>query len=229
MLLTDVNILNKSRENFGAGVEHKSSALLEVSEPRRLHRDIANNSTQLDNSPIINQLSKDSHCKAVYGTAIHYAEPAQNSMFQASANNKEEALPSSYVTFQGKCFEAQNDDPKETISTSSSVADSNANANEMANVVEASDQQYAESSYEYDEIAEEEEVGDENYDEASYDWISPISRPRSYWEALRQKWYKEMLDFGSNNDEIRNLLQRYTKYIFSFLLFYMPSPRHSSV
>lgn len=72
---------------------------------------------------------------------------------------------------------------------------------------EASNQHYAESNY--DEIVEEVEAFDMNYDETSYDWISEISRPRSYWEERRQAWYSEMLNTESHNEDIRKLLERY--------------------
>ncbi|KAI4332099.1 hypothetical protein L6164_017036 [Bauhinia variegata] len=70
---------------------------------------------------------------------------------------------------------------------------------------EASYQQYAESGYD-DEV----DASEHNYDETSYDWMSQISRPRSYWEDQRKAWYREVLDAGSHNEEIRQLLERRT-------------------
>ncbi|PPS09198.1 hypothetical protein GOBAR_AA11455 [Gossypium barbadense] len=60
------------------------------------------------------------------------------------------------------------------------------------------------------EVTEEEEDHYQQYfDETDdYDWFSNISRPRSYWEGLRQAWYDEVLNATSNNEEIRQLLER---------------------
>ncbi|KAI4371220.1 hypothetical protein MLD38_019483 [Melastoma candidum] len=55
---------------------------------------------------------------------------------------------------------------------------------------------------------EEEEFDEELISESNYDWISRISRPRSYWEDRRQSWYKEMLEQESTKEDIRQLLQR---------------------
>ncbi|WVZ19905.1 hypothetical protein V8G54_007227 [Vigna mungo] len=80
-------------------------------------------------------------------------------------------------------------------------------------VEEASNQNYAESSY-GDEMEGEET--DQNCDyETNYNWISEISRPKSYWEERRQAWYREMLETGSQNEDIRRLLERRT--VSSFL------------
>jgi hypothetical protein len=137
---------------------------------------------------------------------INCKKHTQNHVSQTNAGVKEEGHLS--------CgFEARSDDPKETVEESSSKVVSN--ANEMVDEVEARDQElYDTIETDYNEILEEKECSDYNYDEtsASYDWISPISRPKSYWEELRQEWYREMLDFGSGNDERRELLQRYLTY-----------------
>ncbi|KHN45757.1 hypothetical protein glysoja_045703 [Glycine soja] len=81
-------------------------------------------------------------------------------------------------------------------------------------VEKASNQNYAESSY-GDEMEEEVEEIEQNFYETNYDWISEISRPRSYWEERRQAWYREMIENGSQNEDIRRLLERRT--VSSFL------------
>ncbi|KAM5587003.1 hypothetical protein ABKV19_005776 [Rosa sericea] len=48
------------------------------------------------------------------------------------------------------------------------------------------------------------------YGETNYDWISEISRPRSYWEDIRKSWYQEMLNSNSEKGEIHQLLERRT-------------------
>ncbi|XP_050368846.1 uncharacterized protein LOC126786938 [Argentina anserina] len=53
------------------------------------------------------------------------------------------------------------------------------------------------------------------YGETNYDWISEISRPRSYWEDIRKSWYQEMLNSNSEKGEIHQLLERRT--VSSFL------------
>lgn len=209
------------REKFNTGDEHRTPALAEVSDSRSPSGEIVRNTPQLDNFPTSNQLSKGSSSKTVSSTGIHCKEPAQNSISQTSADKNKEAHPSSDVTFQRTLFEAPSDDAKETTEASSSIADSN--ANEAVDKVEASYQkQHATAEPSYDEIVEEEEASDQNYDEARYDWISQISRPRSYWEELRHAWYQKMLDFGSHNDDRRNLLERYNDFIllcFTFSLY----------
>ncbi|XVF68400.1 hypothetical protein PTKIN_Ptkin10aG0202700 [Pterospermum kingtungense] len=59
------------------------------------------------------------------------------------------------------------------------------------------------------EVTEELEDDCQQYlAETNYDWFSNISRPRSYWEGLRQAWYQEVLNTTSKNEEIRQLLER---------------------
>ncbi|PRQ30179.1 putative transcription factor C2H2 family [Rosa chinensis] len=48
------------------------------------------------------------------------------------------------------------------------------------------------------------------YGETNYDWISEISRPRSYWEDIRKSWYQEVLNSNSEKGEIHQLLERRT-------------------
>lgn len=69
------------------------------------------------------------------------------------------------------------------------------------------------------EVTEEEEDHYQQYfDETDdYDWFSNISRPRSYWEGLRQAWYEEVRNTTSNNEEIRQLLERYKIFYCLFI------------
>ncbi|KAK8563228.1 hypothetical protein V6N13_018239 [Hibiscus sabdariffa] len=65
------------------------------------------------------------------------------------------------------------------------------------------------SDMEDNEATEElEDHYSEYLDQTDYDWFSSISRPRSYWEALRKAWYHEVLNTTSKNEEIRQLVQR---------------------
>lgn len=65
-------------------------------------------------------------------------------------------------------------------------------------------------SYNGWEEEEEEEMSyeDQQYFETNLDWISDIARPRSYWEDLRQAWYQEVFNTKSQDEEIRQLLER---------------------
>ncbi|XP_021300232.1 uncharacterized protein LOC110428665 [Herrania umbratica] len=61
--------------------------------------------------------------------------------------------------------------------------------------------------------------------QTNYDWFSNISRPRSYWEGLRQAWYQEVLNSTSKDEEIRQLLERYMIFCHHLLFacFYLLS------
>ncbi|XP_062095067.1 uncharacterized protein LOC133800966 isoform X2 [Humulus lupulus] len=69
--------------------------------------------------------------------------------------------------------------------------------------------------WDINDVAEELEENYLQYADTSYDWITDISRPRSYWEDRRQAWYQEMLNSNSEKVEIRQLLERGT--VSSFL------------
>ena len=61
--------------------------------------------------------------------------------------------------------------------------------------------EYSQSQSDWDE--------EDDWDmQPSYDWISDISRPKSYWECLRQARYKEMLHLYTYQQDIRDLLER---------------------
>ncbi|KAF7801315.1 RING/U-box superfamily protein [Senna tora] len=91
----------------------------------------------------------------------------------------------------------------------------NNNNNNNNNIEEEEDGNYEE--LEGEEGSDEQQYYDEEDDETYFDWISHISRPRSYWEDRRQAWYKEMLDSTCTSDkqpEIRQLLERRTVSTF---------------
>ncbi|KAL4572479.1 hypothetical protein LXL04_019257 [Taraxacum kok-saghyz] len=69
--------------------------------------------------------------------------------------------------------------------------------------------EYSQSQSDWDE--------EDDWDmQPSYDWISEIARPKSYWECLRQARYKEMLQLYTNQQDIRDLLER--RMVTGFLL-----------
>ncbi|KAJ0233091.1 hypothetical protein HA466_0285440 [Hirschfeldia incana] len=58
---------------------------------------------------------------------------------------------------------------------------------------------------------DEEEYEDEQsyyYGETNNDWLTEISRPRSYWEELRKTRYLEVMNTRSEKEDIRRLLER---------------------
>nr|VDC61447.1 unnamed protein product [Brassica rapa] len=72
-------------------------------------------------------------------------------------------------------------------------------------------------SNEMDQCLEQQETsymnGWEEYEEEQYyynDWLSEISRPRSYWEELRKSRYLEVMNTRSEKEDIRRLLERRT-------------------
>lgn len=60
------------------------------------------------------------------------------------------------------------------------------------------------------EWEEQEEYEDEQsyYGEMSNDWLTEISRPRTYWEDLRKSRYLEVMNTRSDKDDICRLLER---------------------
>lgn len=56
---------------------------------------------------------------------------------------------------------------------------------------------------------EDNEIEEEGYfEQTNSDWFSDIARPRSYWEDQRKARYEEKRSGSSDNDEIRQLLER---------------------
>lgn len=121
---------------------------------------------------------------------------------------------------------------QEKSESTASFDGENENENEMAERQDIDNQQqlYLEScetaettaslnDWEENDLAEgeEETYEHEHFAETNYDWISEISRPRSYWEDLRQTWYREMLSSSSENEEIRQLLERYARFCYNSL------------
>ncbi|CAJ2637627.1 unnamed protein product [Trifolium pratense] len=203
-------IMQLSREKFSTVVEQKSTVKTEVANTRSPRKEAVNTITQLENSSVAAQISKDTSSQVPHGTASQSFESTQKSVSQT----REEDGPSSNVMSQETCFKAQHDYFKETAEPTTSMTDSNANEKaveennqqcdetsyDCALEEEGSNHNYAESSYE--------EIVEEIYDENHHDWISEISRPRSFWEEKRQAWYREILDNGSRNKDIQVLLQR---------------------
>ncbi|KAL0795929.1 hypothetical protein Bca101_067306 [Brassica carinata] len=63
------------------------------------------------------------------------------------------------------------------------------------------------NGWEYQEEYEEEQY---YYGETNNDWLTEISRPRSYWEELRKSRYLEVMNIRFDKEDIRRLLERRT-------------------
>ncbi|KAH8522305.1 hypothetical protein H0E87_003078, partial [Populus deltoides] len=116
------------------------------------------------------------------------SEPqVENSASATSEVNEkvlEETCAVSGITWQGTRLLIQIFDPPETSETTPPLND-----------------------WDENEIGEE---GEEYFEQINYDWFSDIARPRSYWEDKRKARYEEKLGTSSDNDEIRQLLERGT-------------------
>ena len=114
------------------------------------------------------------------------SEPqVENSASATSEVNEkvlEETCAVSGITWQGTRLLIQIFDPPETSETTPPLND-----------------------WDENEIGEE---GEEYFEQINYDWFSDIARPRSYWEDKRKARYEEKLGTSSDNDEIRQLLER---------------------
>ncbi|KAJ0237857.1 hypothetical protein HA466_0247560 [Hirschfeldia incana] len=80
-------------------------------------------------------------------------------------------------------------------------------SNEMDQFLEQQETSYL-NGWEYQEEYEEEEHY--YYGDTNNDWLTEISRPRSYWEELRKSRYLEVMNTRSEKEDIRRLLERRT-------------------
>ncbi|KAL1359196.1 hypothetical protein HN51_004485 [Arachis hypogaea] len=212
-------VVMERRGKFSTAVEHRNAEQAEVAHPTTSLVQTVTNPVASDKSA-----GKDTcNQTVVHETANSSGESTRVSIPETNADhNKEKAHASSHVTLQETCAEVQNNDSLDTAKEPASMADDSGH-NEIANGAESSEQQHAVEGRDatdqhidesnYDDMLEEIEAMDQNYDATSYDWISEISRPRSYWEERRQAWYKEMLA-TSQNEDIRILLERKTVSTF---------------
>lgn len=104
--------------------------------------------------------------------------------------------------------------------TQESLLRQNKSENELENRMQAT-QGVVHESYEMDQCIDQPETSylngwepEEYEDEQSYygepnnDWLSEISRPRSYWEELRKSRYLEVMNTRSEKEDICRLLER---------------------
>ncbi|KAF2286850.1 hypothetical protein GH714_033125 [Hevea brasiliensis] len=181
------------RERFNAGVEQGTS-LSDATATQGSGTDTASNIVINGNPSTPIHVLKDNHHQEDSSNSEQQAAPTvDNSLSQTSEIHEqdahEESSASSDVSWQGTCSEGDNFDQGEVLESTPSI--NNWNGNEMDD----------------EEIVDQQDLGETNYD-----WFADIARPRSYWENRRQAWYQEMLTSGSENNEIRQLLERSWNY-----------------
>nr|KYP50117.1 Protein neuralized [Cajanus cajan] len=207
-------IIMQLRERFSSGAELRTPVQTEVANARSPQRETVNNTPQLNNSATTKQLRKDKSNKTAYVKALHHdskeTTEATTTMIDSNLNDMVDRAETSNQ--QNAVAKSSND---KTVNEEEASNRQYVETSYLETVEEEPiNENYSESSYD-DEIEDEVEDIDHNCDETNYDWISEISRPRSYWEERRQEWYREMLETGSHNEDIRTLLERRT--VSSFL------------
>lgn len=185
----------KSRERFSSGAEQSTIAQNDAASPRSPHTEVTKNSSQMNNSSTPNKPDEHTQNHEVNFIEQENPTPVQDSSAHIIEDLPEEPGPNPNLTWQETSTENRNLDSQETA-----------------------DENTCFDGWDGNDVAEEVEENYLQYAETSYDWITDISRPRSYWEDRRQEWYQEMLSSNSENVEIRQLLERYT-FPFSLLCF----------
>ncbi|KAB5564725.1 hypothetical protein DKX38_004779 [Salix brachista] len=178
------------RERFSAGTEQATSLSEEPATPRSTTGML---SISVDsNTSIQNQPTADGHHQENSASAEKQSEPQVKISASNTCEVQEKAdgktCAGSDVAWRGTSLQVENLDPPETSKTTSPL-----------------------SGWEDHEVEEEEGY----FEQTSSDWFSDIARPRSYWEDQRRARYEEKLSASSDNDEIRQLLERRT--VSSFL------------
>ncbi|KAJ7010260.1 ubiquitin-protein ligase [Populus alba x Populus x berolinensis] len=173
------------RERFSAGVEQATT--LSGSTTPRSTTEMVNSIVQRYAS-VHNELTSDS-CQQETSTSDEQESESQvenSASATCEVNEKvlEETCAVPGITWQGTSRLVQIFDPPETSETTPPLND-----------------------WDENEIGEE---GEEYFEQINYDWFSDIARPRSYWEDQRKARYEEKLGSNSDNDEIRQLLERGT-------------------
>lgn len=139
--------------------------------------------SSIPDTPNENAYNHEVNCNEQREGAIsvhHPLEYASEDLHEHISN-----IPTSDVTCQGSSSETRNLDLQETTDITALF-----------------------DGWDVNDTAEEFQDNYQQFTENNLDWISDISRPRSYWEGRRQEWYQEMLTLSSDNDEICQLLQR---------------------
>ncbi|XP_028752698.1 uncharacterized protein LOC114712343 [Neltuma alba] len=227
------------RERFNVEVKQGSTTQPEIDNSRNTHLNQPESPIPVHN-PIgehrSNPIGSDPEVNMTNGCQNDNDDDAYDHTEACAHKPEEEEVSASSETV---CLEAQNNiashEVGETRTCYMVESDANHETKEEAELAEVKQDHSAETEINYvdngtitntedqDEHASDEgedydDVDDDDRnddDEHYYDWISPIARPRSYWEDRRQAWYKEMLDTASSDKrEIRQLLERRTVSTF---------------
>ena len=105
-------------------------------------------------------------------------------------------------SIQNQVVNKMEDHVQETLETQGVVHESN----EMDQCLEQQETSYLNEWEDQEEYEEEQYY----YGETNNDWLTEISRPRSYWEELRKSRYLEVMNTRSEKEDIRRLLERRT-------------------
>ncbi|CAK7335957.1 unnamed protein product [Dovyalis caffra] len=177
------------RERFSAGME-QATTQSDSATPRST-TEMVNSSVDTYTS-IQNELTADSHQQQTSTGTEQESEPQVENSASDTREVQEkvhgETCAGSGVTWQETTLQVENFDSPESSETTLPLND-----------------------WDENEMEEEEEY----FEQTNYDWFSDIARPRSYWEDQRKARYEEKLNASSDNDEIRQLLERRT--VSSFL------------
>ncbi|KAF9689083.1 hypothetical protein SADUNF_Sadunf01G0054800 [Salix dunnii] len=224
------------RERFSAGVEQATN-LSDTTTPTSTTEMV--NSSMRRYTTVHNELTSDSHQQETSTTtekeSESQAENSASSTREVIEKVKEETCAVSGVSRQGTSLQGSCQQETSTSSEPESEpqvdnsAPATGEVNEKAHeeTCAVSDATWQGTSvllqvFDPPETSEttpplndwdENEIGgeDEDYfEQINYDWFSDIARPRSYWENQRKARYEEKLTTSSDNDEIRQLLERGT-------------------
>ncbi|XP_044508069.1 transcriptional regulator ATRX [Mangifera indica] len=196
------------REKFNSVAENRATAQSDASSSKICNSDIAGNPKHLSTSSSSNRLGENSQNQEVVAVGEQVTTKMEN--LEPKTSNQDRQKVSS---------------PRKNVTTAEVTKALNGQSrSEIAKDQGATHGQEVDDrcldSQDTSEIAESSNCGDgtELEEEEIYyqgqsvnphsDWISEISRPRSYWEDCRKEWYQEMLSSSSGNNEIRQLIER---------------------
>lgn len=220
------------REKVRVNVEQNKVAQPDA---RALSIENLNKTVESQNSSNVSKNFEANNCNGAFTGGESSIVPTEEPMSDTSKEQtkptiSEEQAMSSTVEEQVQAMSRISEDLQEAASqTCSEVSYSHSreiaetalsddwHESERADEEEVNNQQHL-NGWDENETEEEDEEDDDDdqhyYVDNSYDWYTDISRPRSYWEELRQAWYQEVLNTSSENQEIRQLLERRTVSTF---------------
>lgn len=123
---------------------------------------------------------------------------------ESEKKEEEKTCPSACVTQESRLRLNQNEDKMENYMQETQTRGVVHESNEMDQCLEQQETSYLNGWEEQEEYEDEQSY----YGETNNDWLSEISRPRSYWEELRKSRYLEVMNTLSEKEDIRRLLER---------------------